>query len=274
MKQLITDSHMRRTLALGGVLVSLALLPAIAVAAGKEDGAATYGCDGPGWRKGEDITGPTQIDAPMDLSFRSLEIWNRVGPIGFTGVVGCDGKVYDLKLDREDVPKKLETALRRMLGTWRFKPSYVDGKPVAVPYNLTLNPWTFGEPSGSGSSRRAKVDEAPRPGADGPGTEPADAYGCRPRSKSGREPIVQPTRIDSSGSLLSHRELKQWGPIEISGTIGCDGRLHDLEIDKELPEKLDAKLRQQVDAWRFEPATVAGEPFTVKYSLTLNRPVG
>ncbi|MEM7349559.1 MAG: hypothetical protein AAF657_02060 [Acidobacteriota bacterium] len=265
---------MMRRVPLGLVLMSLALLSQAAVAAGKKDAAANYGCDGPGWRKGEDMTGPTQIDSLMDVSSRSLRIWNRVGPITFTVMVGCDGKVYDLELNKDDVPKRLETELRRMLGKWRFMPAHVDGTPVASPYNLTLNPWTIGGVAGPAPARRAKVDEAPRPGADGPGTESADEYGCRPRAKSGNQPIVHPKRLDASRQVLSHRELKQWGPIEISGSIGCDGRMHDLAINKDLPEKLDAKLRQQVDAWRFEPATIAGEPFKVKYSLTLGRPVG
>ena len=66
--------------------------------------------------------------------------------------------------------------------------------------------------------------------------ETTDEYGCGERIKGSGEEVVRPEKIHSPGVALSLRELEKWGPIRVSGMIGCDGKVHDLEIDKELPE--------------------------------------
>ncbi len=102
--------------------------------------------------------------------------------------------------------------------------------------------------------------------------ESADKYGCGEPIKGSGEEVKRPKRIRYSRVLLSPSELEKWGPIKVTGMIGCDGRVHDLKIDKQLPEKLEAKLRKKIGKSRYKPATLAGEPVAVYYNLTLNRP--
>ncbi len=102
--------------------------------------------------------------------------------------------------------------------------------------------------------------------------ESAGRYGCGEPVKGSGEEVVRPKRTRYSRTYLSASELEAWGPIKVTGKIGCDGRVHDLEIDKELPEKLEAKLRKKIGKSRYEPATLAGEPVAVNYNLILNRP--
>ncbi len=227
---------MRRILLIA-VVVSLGLVPIAA--------AGRYGCDGPAFGKGSDIVGPEKIHDSLNLSRRDLVAWLPLGPIGISGVIGCDGKVHDLEFNKE-LPEELETRLRDSLGEWRFEPAHHKAKPITSLYELTLNP----------------------PATAGGGF--TNAYGCGEPVKSSAE-VVQPRRLRSKRAL-SHRDLEKWGPIEVSGMIGCDGKVHDLEIDKELPEKLETKLRKNVGDWRFQPATQAGELVAVKYGLVLNRP--
>ncbi len=102
--------------------------------------------------------------------------------------------------------------------------------------------------------------------------ESSGRYGCGEPVKGSGEEVVRPKRTRYSRTYLSASELEKWGPIKVTGKIGCDGRVHDLEIDKELPEKLEAKLRKKIGKSRYEPATLAGEPVAVNYNLVLNRP--
>ncbi len=104
------------------------------------------------------------------------------------------------------------------------------------------------------------------------GEETTGEYGCGEPIKNSGEAVVRPKRIRYSRTYLSPRELEQWGPIKVTGMIGCDGRVHDLEIDKELPQKLETKLRKKIGKSRYKPATLAGEPVAVHYNLTMKRP--
>ncbi len=102
--------------------------------------------------------------------------------------------------------------------------------------------------------------------------ETVDRFGCGEPVKDSGEEVQRPKRIRYSRVYLSPSELEKWGPIRVTGKIGCDGRVHDLVIDKELPEKLEAKLRKKIGKSRYRPATLAGEPVAVNYNLALNRP--
>lgn len=106
------------------------------------------------------------------------------------------------------------------------------------------------------------------------GDDAVDRFGCREPIRDSGEEVVRPIKRRYSRVLLSPSELRKWGPIKVTGKIGCDGRVHDLEIDKELPKKLEAKLRKKIGKTRYKPAMLAGEPVAVNYNLTLNRPRG
>ena len=227
--------------------VSLALLPG--VSAGEEKAANDYGCDSPILGKGKDIVGAETIDNPLRLLRRD---WEVIGSVGISGVIGCDGRLHDLELDKQ-LPDELAIRLRADLGNWRFEPAYLKGKPVPTIYRLTLNPRTTG-------GEKIGVGDA------------AGKYGCGEPVKGSGEEVQRPKRLRYSRILLSASELEKWGPIKVTGTIGCDGRVHDLQIDKQLPEKLEAKLRKKIGRSRYQPATLAGEPVAVNYNLTLNRP--
>ena len=238
---------MRGMILMIAVAVSLALVPD--AAAGKGKAVDDYGCDGPIMGKGKDIVGAETIDNPLTLLRRD---WEVIGSVGISGVIGCDGRLHNLELDKQ-LPDELAARLRADLGNWRFEPANLKGKPVPTIYSLTLNPRTT-------TGEKLGVRDA------------AGKYGCGEPIKADGEEVKRPKRIRYSRILLSASELEKWGPIRVTGMIGCDGRVHDVKLDKQLPEKLEAKLRKKIGKSRYEPATLAGEPVAVNYNLTLNRP--
>jgi periplasmic protein TonB len=63
--------------------------------------------------------------------------------------------------------------------------------------------------------------------------------------------------------------------VELSVTIGTDGRPRDIQVIRGLDAGLDRKATECVTGWRFRPALRDGEPITafatveVKFSLLM-----
>jgi len=60
------------------------------------------------------------------------------------------------------------------------------------------------------------------------------------------------------------------GPVVVRGIVRKDGTIDNVEIIRDLPYGLGESARQAVSRWRFRPATFAGEPIDVYYTVTVN----
>lgn len=60
------------------------------------------------------------------------------------------------------------------------------------------------------------------------------------------------------------------GPVVVRGIVRRDGTIDDVEIIRDLPYGLGESARRAVSRWRFRPATFAGEPIDVYYTVTVN----
>ncbi|HJQ39659.1 MAG TPA: TonB family protein [Thermoanaerobaculia bacterium] len=60
------------------------------------------------------------------------------------------------------------------------------------------------------------------------------------------------------------------GPVVVRGIVRKDGTIDNVEIIRDLPYGLGESARRAVSRWRFRPATFAGEPIDVYYTVTVN----
>ncbi len=89
-------------------------------------------------RVGGDVLPPVKIHAPPP---RYTEIARKAriqGLVILEAVIDATGKVTDVRLIK-GLPMGLEQAAIEAVRQWRFEPATLNGKPVAVLYNLTIN---------------------------------------------------------------------------------------------------------------------------------------
>jgi len=66
------------------------------------------------------------------------------------------------------------------------------------------------------------------------------------------------------------REARLQGVVIVTAVIAEDGSVGEVEVLKGLPMGLSESAVEAVKQWRFEPATLDGEPVAVYYNLTIN----
>ena len=64
-----------------------------------------------------------------------------------------------------------------------------------------------------------------------------------------------------------YRERGIAGDVVAKGIVGLDGRLREVEITSTAHELLVPLLLEVLPKWRFEPATLNGEPVEVYYDI-------
>jgi len=78
--------------------------------------------------------------------------------------------------------------------------------------------------------------------------------------------IVYQREPDFSGEA---RKKHIQGTVNLSLTVGIDGRPHDIKVENGLGHGLDENAVKAVEAWRFEPARQDGEPIEKKISVSV-----
>lgn len=66
------------------------------------------------------------------------------------------------------------------------------------------------------------------------------------------------------------KENRVQGVVIVQTIIGVDGLVKDVEVLRSLPDGLTEAAVEAIRTWRFEPATLYGEPVEVHYNLTIN----
>lgn len=63
-------------------------------------------------------------------------------------------------------------------------------------------------------------------------------------------------------------------PVVLEAKINCKGRVDDIQIKDTVNAQFSAAVVKAVRKWRFEPATLDGDPVAVHYSLTMDFKTG
>lgn len=66
------------------------------------------------------------------------------------------------------------------------------------------------------------------------------------------------------------RKLRLEGPVILQTIIGVDGTVQEVKVLKGMNFGLTESAVEAVQQWRFEPATLNGQPVAVYYNLTVN----
>lgn len=89
-------------------------------------------------RVGGDVKAPVKVNAP-DPQYPDAARNARVeGVVIVEAIIDKQGRVKSTKIVK-DLPMGLGDSAQRAIKTWRFKPATLNGKPVEVYYNLTVN---------------------------------------------------------------------------------------------------------------------------------------
>ena len=91
---------------------------------------------GPIWVRGE-VTRPRRIHEPMPVYTEPARRARVQGIVVLQTVIGADGRVGRVEV-LKGLPLGLTEAAVAAVERWRFEPATLDGKPVAVYFNLTV----------------------------------------------------------------------------------------------------------------------------------------
>lgn len=83
------------------------------------------------YRVGGAVKAPQVISSPQPNYPRDARKGHAAGPIIVTLIVGSDGRVHDVKIERGISPE-LDQAAVEAVETWKFHPATKQGKPVSV----------------------------------------------------------------------------------------------------------------------------------------------
>jgi hypothetical protein len=89
-----------------------------------------------------------------------------------------------------------------------------------------------------------------------------------PPAKEERE-RAKPPKKKRGLPNLTPEELRTWGPIRIEAVISCEGKVVGAEIHDQVPPELEKKIRDNLEGWRYRPASLDGEPIAVPFHLVL-----
>jgi TonB family protein len=84
--------------------------------------------------------------------------------------------------------------------------------------------------------------------------------------------VTKPEKIYAMPPVYTEqaRKARLQGVVILEGVIDRDGCVTDLQVLKPLPMGLDRAAVDAASGWVFKPATLAGRPVRVYYSLTIN----
>lgn len=89
-------------------------------------------------RVGGDVKPPEKISAPSPQYTEIARKARIQGVVIVEAIIDKEGNVTNVKI-LKGLPMGLDTAAADAVQKWKFKPATLNGKPVAVIYNLTVN---------------------------------------------------------------------------------------------------------------------------------------
>ncbi|MBZ0110841.1 MAG: energy transducer TonB [Thermoanaerobaculia bacterium] len=127
---------MSRALKIEGlrVLLLLAVAGASCLACGRSP---SESCSGPLNLEG-DVVAPVRIFAPTPMYTEEARIARVQGVVIVQATIDCEGSVTSVVV-QQGLPMGLSEATVEAVRRWRFEPATLNGVPVSVYYNLTIN---------------------------------------------------------------------------------------------------------------------------------------
>ncbi len=117
--------------------IAVAVLATACVLVAACNSSPTEPCPGP-FRSGGDITPAVKISSPNPQYTEEARRARIQGVVLLEAIIGCDGRVTNITV-LQGLPLGLTEAAVDALSRWRFEPATLNGSPVSVFYNLTVN---------------------------------------------------------------------------------------------------------------------------------------
>lgn len=210
------------------------------------------------WKQARD---PSSGEAIVAIEADTEVPWHRVdGVVDALVVSEVDGMIF---LTRNAAPRERTEGVPDLFpGGLRYThwpPKGVGVFPVPDPTPDAPEPiWTGDEPK----RQKPERPEPERKVVEDPGLGPVMVGGDVKAPVRVYDPQPQYTEIA--------RKARIQGIIIVQATIDESGNVTDARILKGLPMGLDQQALEAVREWKFEPATLDGEPVAVYYNLTIN----
>lgn len=157
------------------------------------------------------------------------------GVVIVQAVIDRKGDVADVKV-LKGLPNGLSEAAVKAVKKWKFKPATLDGEPVAVYYNLTIN---------------FRLELTPT-------AKPMGGKLENPK------PIHTPQPLYTDEARAAGIE----GEVVMRVKITKRGDVAHVFIIEGLPHGLSDTAVEAVKEWKFEPATLDGKPVAVFHNFT------
>ncbi len=118
-------------------LAAALLIAAAALIAACDSSSPTEPCPGPMSASGS-VVAPVKIFAPPPQYTEEARQARIQGVVIVQAIIDCQGFVTEINVLKE-LPLGLSEAAVSAISQWRFEPATLDGRPISVYYNLTVN---------------------------------------------------------------------------------------------------------------------------------------
>lgn len=183
------------------------------------------------------VTPPVKISAPAPQYTQEARDAQLQGVVIMQTVIDHQGNVANVKI-LKDLPMGLGEQAKKAVSEWKFEPATLNDEPVDVYYNLTVN---------------FRLDS-------------------KKKALNVTGDVQKPVKISAPAPeyTAEAKEARIQGVVIAQVIITKDGDVTDVKILKDLPMGLGQQAQEALSKWKFEPATLNGEPVDVYYNLTLN----
>ena len=163
------------------------------------------------------------------------------GTVELSGLIGKDGRVRDLQLLRGH-PLLVQAALSAVKDWWVYKPTTINGEPVEVRTEISVN-FTLAPSESVEMPKRIQVDGN------------AQAANLITQVKPNYPPEAKQAGIQ--------------GTVQLQAVLGKDGKVQDIKVLSGEPVLAAAAL-DAVKQWVYRPTLLNGEPVEVKTTIDVN----
>ncbi len=222
---------------------------------------AMYAPGDPPLRVGGDVKAPVVINR-VEPIYTVMARKSRIsGIVILEAIIDHTGVVKDAQV-LKPLPYGLDQAALDAVKQWKFRPGTLNGQPVDVIFNLTVN-FRYAEPA------TTAVDSVQSNGA----TQPVlslNAPGAPPFQVGGD--VTPPVVLNHVAPIypVTARRARISGAVVIEAVIDRAGVVRDTRVVKPLPFGLSEAALDAVRQWKFRPGTLDGKPVDVKFNLTIN----
>jgi TonB family protein len=162
------------------------------------------------------------------------------GTVELSGLIGKDGRVRDLQLLRGH-PLLVQAALSAVKD-WVYKPTTINGEPVEVRTEISVN-FTLAPSESAEMPKRIQVDGN------------AQAANLITQVRPNYPPEAKQAGIQ--------------GTVQLQAVLGKDGKVQDIKVLSGEPVLAAAAL-DAVRQWVYRPTLLNGEPVEVKTTIDIN----